>query len=197
MSSGQLVSASCSGQPFRDCCTVSGAGGLGLWWPASSMWSPGLSLCDPLWPASVIQALDSFGVSLLPLISEASWSRRTPGPWETCFLSLLRILAQSLPLALLHQVDSLFHCPYIASGEPFKLSCPHDTPLASRFPKTVPKGYTLFSTSKGSCFALGLFFSWVLPSFPPCSFHRASEFFHIGAGCRRVGGFSSLGFCCA
>lgn len=60
---------------------------------------------------SVIQALDSVGVSLLPLVSEASfcicWPRRPPGLWETCFLSLLRILARSWPLALLHQLGCL------------------------------------------------------------------------------------------
>lgn len=60
---------------------------------------------------SVIQALDSVGVSLLPQVSEASfcicWPRWPPGLWETCFLTLLRILAQSWPPALPHQVGSL------------------------------------------------------------------------------------------
>lgn len=60
---------------------------------------------------SVIQALDSFGVSLLPLISVVRfcicWPHWAPGPWETCFLSLLRILARRWPLALPHQVGSL------------------------------------------------------------------------------------------
>lgn len=44
-----------SGQPFRDCCTLRCAGGLGLRWPVSAVPSPGLSLCDPLWPCLLLR----------------------------------------------------------------------------------------------------------------------------------------------
>lgn len=80
------------------------------------------------------------------------------------------------------------HCPHIASGEPCKLSCPYDTYLTSRFPKSVPKGlhpllYLQGLYTQTNCFAPGLFLSWVLPSLPPCSIDPLnSSTLELGAG---------------
>jgi hypothetical protein len=91
---------------------------------------------------------------------------------------------------------SPFHCPHIASGEPCKLSCSHDAPLDYRLPKTVPKGLHPPLYLQGLYTQMVLLCFWLVAFVgtpqSPSLFHRSSEFLHIG-----VGGFSSLGFCCA
>lgn len=70
---------------------------------------------------------NSFGVILLPLISEEagfciSWPRRSSAHLGTCFLSLLRILARRWPLALLHPPVCSPFSPHILRVNP--VGCP-------------------------------------------------------------------------
>lgn len=205
MSSGQLVSAALQRSALPGSLHPEQCRWLG---PVVASFYRVVSWAQPVRPfvasLSVIQALDSFGVSLLTLISVASfcicWPDRAPGPWETCFLSLLRILARSWLLALPHQVGSL-HCPHIASGEPCKLSCPHDAPFEFQIPQDSSQRVAPFSLPLRTIHPNGpaLLLACCFHGYSPVSLplQRSSEFLHIGAGYRRVGGFSSLGFCCA